>query len=419
MSEALKGMREKRAQLIEDASAILTAAEGRMSAEDSAKFDAIHADVEAIKSDIVRHETQEQAKADLALVQDEKREEKQEQKNERSEDEVAELRQEAFRNWLLTGTKAAPDAEAVQRASEVGINLQSNQLDFNLRAMGVGEATKGEKAVPEGFRNELEVALLAHGGMREAATILRTASGQKLPMPTSDDTGVSGRLIGESTQVTATDVTISEVILDAYLYSSDVVLVSLELMQDQAINLESYLGKALGTRLARITNNHFTVGTGSSQPNGIITAGTSGVTAAATGAVTYGELVDLVHSVDPDYRKGATLMFSDATLAALKKLVDGDNRPLWQPGITSEAPDKLLGYNYVVNQDVPDMATGTKSIVFGDLSKYIIREVTGVEMLRLNERYADFHQVAFLAYWRGDGDLLDAGTNPVKFITMA
>jgi HK97 family phage major capsid protein len=93
--------------------------------------------------------------------------------------------------------------------------------------------------------------------------------------------------------------------------------------------------------------------------------------------------------------------------------------PLWQPGLTVGQPDMIMGYQYVINQSMTTPATGVKSILFGDFSKYLIRDVRDITLLRLDERYADAHQVGFLAFSRSDGDLLDAGTNPVKYGTQA
>ena len=133
-----------------------------------------------------------------------------------------------------------------------------------------------------------------------------------------------------------------------------------------------------------------------------------------TTSVIYEDLVDLEHSVDPAYRAEAEFMFHDDTLKVLKKLKDADGRPLWLPGVAVREPDTILGYNYVINQDMPIMAANAKSILFGDFSKYMIRDVMDLMLLRLVERYADFAQVGFIAFSRHDGDLLDAGTNPIK-----
>ena len=170
--------------------------------------------------------------------------------------------------------------------------------------------------------------------------------------------------------------------------------------------------------MARILNTHFTTGDNSSKPQGISASGSS-VTAAATGAVTYAELVDLQHSLDPAYRANARFMMHDSTFKAIRKLVDDQNRPIFQPDISASSPGTLLGSPIVINQDVATMAASAKAIYFGDFSKYIIRDVQDFTLLRLEERYADYHQVGFVGFSRHDGRILDAGTDPIKHLVMA
>jgi HK97 family phage major capsid protein len=181
----------------------------------------------------------------------------------------------------------------------------------------------------------------------------------------------------------------------------------------------------LGERIGRIQNDHFTTGSGVSQPNGLLTAATdSAVTTVSTTLISYDEMVNLEHSVDPAYRPGAKWMFHDGALKALKKVkalqYSGDTTglPIWLPGLAVNAPDTILGYPYVVNQSMSTPATTVKSVLFGALNKYIVRDVRDITLVRLNERYADYHQVGFLAFARSDGDLLDAGTRPVKYLTQ-
>jgi HK97 family phage major capsid protein len=175
---------------------------------------------------------------------------------------------------------------------------------------------------------------------------------------------------------------------------------------------------------ARITNTHFTAGSGSSQPNGLFTAASSGVTAAGTTAVTYDELINLIHSVDPAYRAGACRwMMHDSTVKAIRKLKDGQSRPIFNPGyetgVPGGAPDSLLGYPITVNQDAPLMTTGLKSIAFGDFSYYMIRDVMAVEMFRFTDSaYTKNGQVGFLAWMRSGGNLIDVG-GAVKCLTQA
>jgi HK97 family phage major capsid protein len=269
----------------------------------------------------------------------------------------------------------------------------------------------------------LEVALLAYGGMRSVATVIRTATGGPLPIPTTNDSSNKGEIIGENTTSNELEMTFGQLVLDAWKYSSKYVLASMEFLQDTSINVSEFLGSALGTRIARIQNDHFTTGTGS-QPNGIVTASTSSaITFATINTVTADNLTDVIHSVDPAYRANGRWMFHDGGLKMIKKVkvlqYSGDTVgvPLWMPGLTAGQPDTILGYPYIINQSMTTPATGVKSILFGDFSKYIIRDVREVELRRLDELYAVLGQTAFLAFARTDGDLLDAGTHPVKYGT--
>jgi HK97 family phage major capsid protein len=352
----------------------------------------------------------------------------------------------ALRGWLLSGLDTEHVTDAHRNAARrVGANLGGKTMTLRLAphamrsldprdvaewekraAIGVGSGSIGGYTVADTMMGALEKALLAFGGMRSVATVIRTATGSDMPIPTSDDTSNKGALLAENTQVSEVDITFSQLVLQAYKYSSKSVLVSQEFLQDSSINVNEFIGNALGERIARIQNDNFTTGTGSSQPNGIVTAATSSsVTFTGTATITYDNLVDLVHSVDPAYRTNGKFMFHDGALKMLKKVkvlqYSGDTvgAPLWQPSMVAGQPDMVMGYQYVINQSMTTPATGVKSILFGDFSKYLIRDCRDVTLIRLDERYADYHQVGFLAFARSDGDLLDAGTHPVKYGTQA
>jgi HK97 family phage major capsid protein len=187
----------------------------------------------------------------------------------------------------------------------------------------------------------------------------------------------------------------------------------MQLLQDSATNLDTYVPARLGERIGRIVNERLTIGTGTDMPNGIVNAPTT--PAAAAAEIEYADLLDMEHSVDPSYRRqGAQYMFNDMTLKAIKELQDNENRPLWLPSVRAGDPDRILGRTYVINQDYADIGTGNVSMSFGLLTKYVARQVNQVVMMRLTERYAEFLQVGFLGFQRWDGDILDAGTNPIK-----
>ncbi|MEG3640672.1 phage major capsid protein [Magnetococcus sp. PR-3] len=415
MPSAIEEIREKRANLITQAGELLDGAgeEGTLTEESQARFDEMMEDADKLLKKAENIERHNDAQKSLENRKYERA--GREDITPGEAEQRGEVESSAFRNWAAGGIGNLTDDER-----EYMHNRQRN-LSAEQRALTTGTGSAGGFLIPEGFHNQLEVAMKAFGGMRTVATSMRTVTGNEIPMPTANDTGNKGAILGENSPVGEQDVDFSSIALNAYIYSSKMVKVPLTLLQDSAFSLESYLADALGKRVARITNEHFTVGDGSSKPNGIVTAATLGKTGATgqTSAITYSDLVDLEHSVDPEYRPNARFMMHDNTIATIKKLKDGEGRPLWVPGVAEREPDRLMGYRYTVNQDMPMMAADAKSLLFGDLSKYIIRDAHDVMIMRLAERYAEYFQVAFLTFSRHDGDLLDAGANPVKFYKNA
>lgn len=348
-------------------------------------------------------------------------------------------RLEGFRAWMLAGSDQQLTAQQRASAEKAGVNVNSKQFTLRLpemalrsnrpedvkrweeRAMSTLTGTSpedGSYLIADEMIQPLERALLAFGGVRQRATVVRTGTGAAMSWPTSNDSGNKGQLLAENTVVVEKDAAFGILTLNSYKFSSKMLLISVELMQDSATNLADFAGTILGERIGRITNDYFTTGTGSSEPNGIVTAATSSTIALAAQTPTYAEMVSIEHKVDPAYRTGGSWMFHDTMLAEVKKITDASTgRPIWLPNMIGGAPDTILGYPYTVNQSMA-VAAGSgsgKSILFGQLSKYLVRDVRDVTLLRLDERYAEYHQVAFLAFSRHDGDLLDAGTHPVVY----
>lgn len=321
---------------------------------------------------------------------------------------------QAWRSWARGGVSALNPEQR---------QLMISHFDSSpeLRAQGVGTATAGGYAVPAQFRDTLIERQVFQGSVRSVATVITTDSGASLPWPTVDDTANVGAILAENTQVTEQDVTIGQASLDVFMYTSKMIRVSLQLINDSAINVDDLLGRLLANRIARIQNQHFTTGTGTAQPEGIQTNAVSGVTLPAgnTTAITYDGLVDLVHSIDPAYRtSNSAFMLRDAGLATIRKLKDTTGQPLWQPSLTAGQPDNVLGYPVITNPDMPAAAASVKSVLFGDFRQaYVIRDVTLVQALRLEERFADFLQVAFLLFQRSGARPQDA--NAIRALTQS
>ncbi len=342
----------------------------------------------------------------------------------RSGQPAPEDRDLAITAWFRAQSGVDLDESHEQAAQICGVRPHARDLSLDLlstrevRALSAELGSTGANLIPQGFVATLERALLTFGGMRQVAEVMRTTEGNDIHWPTSDDTSNSGVQIGENTAVSEQNIAVGQVIFKAYKFSSNLIKVPFELIEDSAIDLPSLLGSMLGERLGRIGNTKQTTGTGAG-PEGITVGAATGVTTASATAIAADEVIELIHSVDPAYRMGAGFMMHDNILLELRKLKDGEGNYLWQPGFQADVADRLLGYPITINQDMASAVTTTlKTIVYGQLTKYKIRDVGSIRLRRLVERYADSDQEGFVAFTRMDGRLVDAGTNPVKMLVQ-
>jgi HK97 family phage major capsid protein len=305
-----------------------------------------------------------------------------------------------FQKWLRGGEAAL---NAADRAS-----IQNTMSTTTGSEGGFTVATEVARSVLDVLRQ--------HGGMRRVANVIQTEGGNTINFPTSDGTTEVGEIVAENTQAAVQNLVFGSRALATFKYSSRSVAVPIELLQDSSIDVEALVRTRLATRIARITNQHFTTGTGTGQPQGIVpgvSVGVTGATGQAT-SVTYDSLVNLQHSVDPAYRElgNERFMFNDQTLREIRKIKDSQNRPIFVPGyemgVPGGVPDTLLGSPVVINQDVANMAANARSILFGDFSFYTIRDVMEVTMFRFTDSaYATRGQVGFLAWSRHGGQVID------------
>lgn len=299
--------------------------------------------------------------------------------------------------------------------------------------LGTQDDTQGGYTVQTDVAKVMLDALKIFGGMRAASNVLQTAQGNPISFPTSDGTTETGEIIAENVTATSADPTFSAKGLPVFKYSSKIAAIPFELLQDSSVDIEAFVRNRLTTRLGRIQNTHFTVGTGANQPNGVVTAASTGYTATngttQTLTITYASLLELIHSIDPAYRQlgNCKFMMSDTFVKKIRAIVDGNSRPLFTPGwmtqipgVTGSQPDSLMGYPIVVNNDVAVPAISAKSMLFGDFSFYTIRDVMSVQMFRFTDSaYTKLGQVGFLAWMRSGGNLIDVGGAVKLFINAA
>jgi HK97 family phage major capsid protein len=208
------------------------------------------------------------------------------------------------------------------------------------------------------------------------------------------------------------------------------VLVSIQLLQDSAFDVQSMLTDMFGIRIGRKINNGYTLGNGTGQPNGLVPGveayndGSQVVTAVGANstnnpgatALNSVNLIDdldaLITAVDPAYRAGAKFMAHQATLDTFRKQKDGFGRPLWNVSVSDDEPDTIYGYPYQWNQDMNQLpATASPpyspySVLFGNFEHYVIRDTGPVTFFVFQETYMATLQRGYIAFLRTDGQLL-------------
>jgi len=267
--------------------------------------------------------------------------------------------------------------------------------------------------VPQTFYDVIQERLQLVGPMLDGGivTLLNTTSGEDIKVPV-EATRPLATAIDEGTSISPLDPTFSSLTLKSQKVAV-LTKVSRELLEDSGIDVVAYLGRTLGTSIGIKVNNLLTVGTGTDEPNGIVTAASSAVAGGTgvTGAFTADNLIDLAHSVDGAYvRLGAGFMMRRTTMGALRKLKDNQGQYLYLPAAEVGAPDSFMGFPIYENPDVPAVALKTtgnvgKSVLFGATSSYHVRQVGGVELARSDDAYFASDEIGLRLTIRIWGDL--------------
>jgi HK97 family phage major capsid protein len=292
------------------------------------------------------------------------------------------------------------------------------------RAMSL-TGNAGGYTVAQDFSGALEQALVSQSNVRGICGEFRTDTGADLPYPTSDDTSNTGEQLAEATEVAYASASFSTVTFKAWKFSSKAILVSNELLQDSAFNLEQIIGDQAGTRIGKIQGSKFTTGAGTTEPKGVVTCASAGLTTASATAATGVELTKLAFSVDPAYRIGPKVgyMMHDSVQSYFMNLLDSTGRPLLRESYRDGMLLMTLnGFPVWTNQFMEPavngaLVTAKKHVLFGDFDRFKIRDAGPVRLRRLDERWAETDQVGFIAFLRSDSNCVN--TAAIKYLLQA
>lgn len=376
-------MREKRANLWKGMESFLDSrrdGNGVLSAEDDATYTRMENDLNALTNEIHRMERKDAIDAELnkpvsAPITEKPQTAKPENKVGRASNEYKE------------------DFGRILRGKRTLHNVLSEGVDAD-----------GGYLCPTEFERQIVTALEEENVMRKLCKVITTDNERKIPVAATHSTAA---WTAENAAYTESDPTFNQKTIDAYKLT-DLVKVSIELLQDSMFDLEDYIAREFARAFGVAEETAFCVGNGSGQPTGLFTAngGTVGVTTAGAAAITADELISLVYALKSPYRKNAKFLMNDSTVAAIRKLKDGNGNYLWQPALTAGQPDKLLGYELYTSPYVPTLAAGAYTVAFGDFKNYWIADRAGRTVQRLNELYSTNGQVGFVATERVDGKII-------------
>ena len=340
-----------------------------------------------------------------------------------------------------TDAKAQQISEAEERATRVDslrakYEVKAHEIAktdadtaSELRAIATGDKrnasialralVKGDATVRKGFADFVVEYLTSVAPVYDVARKLRTSNGEDIVVPRVT-ANQSAAWVAEGGTISAADPTIGSVTLGAYKLAS-LTLLSSELAADAAFPIEEYVGRAAGRQIAYVAGSAFTLGTGTTQPTGFVTAAnTAGALSTATGSAFFAapDILTLIYALEPSYRNQDTVVMASTTaVAKIRKFQDTTGQFIFQPGIDGPGSDRIAGYRFLENVNLAAVGSASKSVAVLHGPSYIVREVGSIDVARSTDRYFETDQVALRTLYRVDGNLLDS--NAVRVLVSA
>ena len=438
MTTQERNLRQERAVVWDGVQELMTKWDenGHLDAEEKGEYDRRMKEVSRLDKDLERikqFNRVEDAKEDAADSAGQSRDE--------SDSQIRNSHERAFNRYLRLGLGglSGDDRRMLTRVGVTGDEIRA-QADANAITTDGSGTSGGGYLVPQGFWQNLQIALKQYGGLLNVAKVITTSTGNPMPWPTTDPTNIIGHFVGaQGTQLGFQDFVFGEGMMNAYTVTSNVALASLEAMNDSAFDVEEFVRDRIGESIGRFVAQQLQTGAASStfpmlgiqtalvakgtttgplgglyQPAASLTVntlagfGSSAQAQLANGLVSFNDIQAMAAKVDPAYRASGrcTWVMDDHTLWKIRSITDGFGRPLWQPNVQVGGTDAIYGYPYLIDQNIGDVSTTASTaggLMFGDFqTAMVVRQVNQAGVMRLDERYADYLQVGFLGFFRMD-----------------
>ena len=329
--------------------------------------------------------------------------------------QAVESTEEAALRELIAGKRSHVDLSF----SGLGVRHDSKSFGYEVRALGTYTAGAGGNTIPTSFVSQLYEHMVENSAIRQTnARVVATQSGEALEFPKVVSFGTAA-IVGEGTALAGNDPSFGKVTLNAWKYGQ-LLQYPTELAQDTGVDLLGMLARDFGRALGNASGAHLINGTGTNQPNGVLTAvRATGTAVVGTATIESDNLIDLYYSVIDSYANSGFWLMRRNTEGRIRKLKDNDGQYLWQPSIQVGSPNLILGRPVVTDPNMPAHAatSGTAvPVLFGDFSAYVIRDVAGVRIERSDDYAFNTDTVSWRAILRTDGALLDT-TGAIKAVS--
>lgn len=266
------------------------------------------------------------------------------------------------------GAEHKNETEKIERkAFEIFLRKGGEALSSDeVKTLRISDDTAGGYLAEEDFVAEVDKNIVQYSPIRQAARVGQTASSAVIiPRRTGSPTTT---WVGETETRTETESAYgqAEIPIDEMACYIDV---SNKLLEDAAVDVSAEVAFDIAEEFGRAEGAAFVSGNGVKKPLGFMsdtnlsyTPGTDASLIKADG------LIDLFYAIKPFYRQRGVFMMNGSTLAAIRKLKDGQGQYLWQPGLAAGQPETILGRPAIEAVDMPDIAGNAYPVAFGDFS---------------------------------------------------
>lgn len=378
----LQQLIDQRAKAWEQAKAFVDSHQkenGTLSAEDTATYEKMEAEITDLTAAIDRQRRAEEREAEL------------------NKPVNTPLTERPGKGNITEDKKTGRASDEYKRDMLTALRSNFRQVSNVLQE---GVDTDGGYLVPEEYDKRIIEVLEEENIFRNLANTITTSGEHKINIAA---TKPAAAWIEEGEQLSFGDATFDQTILDAHKLHV-AIKVTEELLYDNAFGLENYIITQFGKALGNAEEDAFLNGDGTGKPTGIFHATKGGQifgTTATQDKIAADELIGLIYGLKRPYRKNASFILNDKTIAQIRTLKDNNGAYIWQPSYQAGEPDKLLGYSLHTSAYAP-----TNAVAFGDFSYYNIgdRGVRSISVLK--ELFAGNGMVAYVAKERVDGKLI-------------